>query len=182
MRKIIALVIIALLSASLAGADTSAQIELLDSREALTIFAEGVEADVLDIETGTTYRVRRATGGYNTLADVETLTLENTQKLLETAGGEWNIRRRAVIVTVNGRRIAASISPFPHSGSEDHPFGVIIDNRSGATGRGINLDSIRGNGLIGVVDIYFFNSLVPGINRVDQRHQEMVLRAHRYED
>lgn len=29
----------------------------------------------------------------------------------------------------------------------------------------------------GVVDIYFYNSLVPGSNRVDERHQQMVLKA-----
>ncbi|MCL2426123.1 MAG: hypothetical protein FWD05_07275 [Oscillospiraceae bacterium] len=156
-------------------------IELLDFREALEIFGEGIEADVLDIETGITYRVRRVIGGYNTLADVETMTLEDTNRLLETAGGEWNVRRRAVIVTIEGRHIAASIAPFPHSGSEDYPFGMIIDNRSGATGTGINLDSIRGNEMIGVVDIFFFNSMIPGINRVDERHQEMVLMAYDFE-
>lgn len=156
-------------------------IELLNFIEALEILTEGAEADVLDIETGITYRVRRVTGGYNTIADVETLTPEDTNNLLETAGGNWNVLRRAVIVTVDGRHIAASILPFPHSGSEDHPFGAIIDNRSGATGTGVNLDSIRGNEMIGVVDIFFFNSLTPGINRVDERHQEMVMRAYDYE-
>ena len=152
--------------------------ELLDFEEALEIFAEGMDAEVLDIETGITYMVRRVTGGYNTIADVETLTLEDTENLLYTAGGEWNVRRRAVIVTVGDRRIAASIAPWEHSGSEEHPFGEIIDNRSGATGTGINLDSIRGNGMIGVVVIFFFSSLVPGINRVCERHQEMVLMAY----
>jgi hypothetical protein len=156
--------------------------ELLNFSEALEIFTEGADAEVLDIETGITYNVRRVTGGYNTIADVETLTREDTEKLLETAGGEWNIRRRAVIVTVDGRHIAASIAPFAHSGSEDFPFGDIIDNRSGATGTGVNLDSIRDNGMVGVVDIYFFNSLVPGINRTDERHQEMVLRSYGYEE
>jgi len=155
--------------------------ELLDYQETLEIFAEGTEAEILDVETGITYMVRRVTGGYNTIADVETLTWEDTSNLIETAGGEWNVRRRAVIVTVDGRKIAASIAPFEHSGSEDHPFGEIIDNRSGATGTGVNLDSIRGNGMVGVVDVYFFNSLIPGINRVDERHQEMVLKAYDFE-
>ncbi|MCL1884985.1 MAG: hypothetical protein FWF81_14660 [Defluviitaleaceae bacterium] len=155
--------------------------ELLDFQEALEVFTEGMEAEILDIETGITYRVRRVTGGYNTLADVETLTLQDTERLLETAGGEWNIRRRAVIVMAGERRIAASIAPFEHSGSEEHPFGEIIDNRSGGTGTGVNLNYIRGNGMVGVVDIFFFNSLIPGINRVDERHQEMVLRAYDFE-
>jgi len=155
--------------------------ELLDYKEALEIFTEGMDAEILDIETGLTYKVRRVTGGYNTIADVETLTREDSANLIETAGGDWNIRTRAIIVTVGERRIAASIAPFEHSGSESHPFGEIIDNRSGATGTGVNLDSIRDNGMVGVVDVYFFNSLIPGINRVNERHQEMVLRAYDFE-
>jgi len=155
--------------------------ELIESREALEILAEGVEALVYDIETGITYNVRRVIGGYNTLADVETLTLEDTNNLLETAGGQWNVRRRAVIVYIDDYRIAASIAPFPHSGREDYPFGEIVDNRNGATGTGINLNSIQGNGKVGVVDIFFWNSLVPGINRVDERHQEAVLRAYEFQ-
>lgn len=76
------------------------------------------------------------------MLDIETLTLNNTNKLLETSGGDWDVRKRAVVVTIGDRRIAGSIAPFPHSGSEDHPFGAIIDNRSGATGTGVNLDSM----------------------------------------
>ena len=154
---------------------------LLDFREVLEIFGEGVEAYIYDIETGVIFQVRRVIGGFNTHADVETLTLEDTEKLLEVAGGYWNVRRRAVIVTIGEHSFAGSIAPFEHSGSEDHPFGEIIDNRSGSSGTGINLDSIRDNGMVGVVDIFFWNSLIPGINRVCERHQEMVLRAHEHE-
>lgn len=155
--------------------------DLMNYVEALELFEEGMEAEVYDIETGITYTVRRVVGGYDTLADVETVSLEDTEKLLETTGGEWSIVRRAVIVTIGDVKIAASIAPYEHSGSEDYDFGVYIDNRSGSTGSGINLDSIRDNGMIGVADIYFYNSLVPGLNRVDERHQEMVLEAYEYE-
>lgn len=157
-------------------------IKLIDYTEALNILKEDVEAEVLDIDTGIIYRVKRVTGGFNTLADVETLTAEDTNKLLETCGGEWNIRRIAVIITIGDNKIAASIAPFEHSGSEEKPYAEIIDNRSGSTGTGINLDSIRGNEMIGVVDIFFYNSLIPGVNRVDERHQEMVLKAAEYEE
>ncbi len=153
--------------------------ELINYEEALELFEEGMEAEVLDVETGITFNVRRVVGGYETLADVETLTQEDTDKLLEAAG-EWGIIRRSVIVTIGDHKIAASISPFYHSGDENYAYGEIIDNRSGATGTGINLDSIRDNGMIGVVDIYFYNSLTPGINRIDERHQEMVLEAYDY--
>lgn len=154
--------------------------DLINYKEALEILKENTEAEVLDIDTNKTYKIKRVIGGFNTLADVETLTKEDTETLLQTAGGKWNIKRRAVIVTVGNKKIAASIVPFEHSGSEQKKYGDIIDNRSGSTGTGINLDSIRGNNMIGVVDIYFFNSLTPGINRVDERHQEMVMKAYEY--
>lgn len=149
--------------------------------EALSILQEETIAEVLDINTGITYNIKRVTGGYNTLADVETLTKEDTEKLLETIDGEWSIQRRAVIITINDIQIPASISPFPHSGSEEYPYGTVVDNRSGSTGTGINLDSIRNNDMIGVVDIFFYNSLTPGLNRIDERHQEKVLEAAAYE-
>ncbi len=150
---------------------------LISFSEALEIFAEGKESVVTDVETGVTYTVRRITQGYTTIADVETLTADDTEKLLSTTGGTFNMRRRAIIVNVDGIEIAASISPFVHSGRDDAPFGAIVDNRSGAAGRGINLNSIRDNNMEGVIDIYFYNSLIPILNRVDERHQEMVLKA-----
>ena len=157
-------------------------VELLEVRDALEVFAEGVEAEVFDIDTGLTFRVKRTTGGYSTLADVEPLTTEDTETMLYIAGGRWNRIRRPVIITVGERRIAASLTPFPHFGCDDNPHGVVVDNRSGGTGTGINLNSIRDNGITGVVDIYFFNSLQPGINRPCEMHQEAVLRAYDFEE
>lgn len=155
--------------------------QLIDYEEALEIFAEGEVAEVLDIYTGITYNIRRIEGGFTTIGDVETLTIEDTNKLLETTGGTWSIVRRPIIITIGEYKIAASISPFEHSGSEEYDYLEVIDNRTGSTGSGVNLDYIRDNGLIGVVDIYFYNSLTPGLNRVDERHQEMVLEAYDYE-
>jgi hypothetical protein len=150
---------------------------MLPVAEALAIFAEGAEADILDIDTGITYRVRRVTGGYNTIADVETMSQRDTDRLLQTNGGDWGVQRRAVIVTIGNRRIAASIAPFPHTGCECCPFGAVSDHLSGNVGTRINLDSIRGNGLIGVLDIHFFGSTVPGLGRPDAQHQAQVRRA-----
>lgn len=154
---------------------------LIPFGEALDIFEEGEIAVITDIETGIIYKVRRVEGGYSTLADVETLTALDTEKLLSITGGEWSNRRRAIIVTVKGINIAGSIAPFPHSGRNDAPFGATVDNRSGATGSGPNLNSIRDNNMEGVVDIFFYNSVIPGINRIDERHQEMVLKASTFE-
>ena len=140
--------------------------ELLHYEEALKIFAEGTTAEVFDIQSGITYKVQRVVGGYDTVANVEALTASDTEKLLQTAGGVWNIRRRSVIVTIGDRKIAASISPLEHSGSASKPI----------------LSVISGNNMNGVVDIHFFDSLIPGTKKVDNRHQEMVERAYYYDE
>lgn len=155
--------------------------ELMNYTEALELFAEGTEAEVYDILTGITYTVRRIEGGYTTIADVETVSSSDTNALLETSGGSWSIVRRAIIVTIGDEKIAASIAPYEHSGSEEYDYLEYIDNRTGSTGSGINLDYIRDNGMVGVVDIYFYNSLIPIYNWIDERHQEMVLEAYEFE-
>lgn len=150
---------------------------LINYEEALEIFEEGTTAIITDIESGEKFNVRRVEGGFTTLADVETLTASDTEVLLSIIGGEWNNIRRSILVEVDGKIIAASLSPFPHSGSDDFPFGEVVDNRSGNTGSGINLNSIRDNNMTGVIDIYFYNSVTPGLNRIDERHQEKVIEA-----
>ena len=151
---------------------------LLNYEDALDIFKEGMTAKVTDLETGETFDVRRVEGSYKKMiADVEPKTAEDTATLLEIIGGEWNHFRRAILVEIEDDIIAGAILPVPHSGRDDRPFGDIVDNRSGNSGRGINLNSIMDNDMVGVVDIYFYNSIVPGTNRVDERAQEKVLEA-----
>lgn len=151
---------------------------LLNYEEALEVFTEGLTAKITDLETGETFNVRRVEGSYKKMiADVEPKTAEDTATLLEIIGGEWNHLRRAILVEIEESVIAGAILPIPHSGRDDRPFGDIVDNRSGNTGRGINLNSITDNDVVGVIDIYFYNSIVPGTNRVDERAQEKVLEA-----
>lgn len=150
---------------------------LIDFQEALKILEEGKSATIFSIDRETSFDVRRVVGGYATIADVEPVTKEDTEKLLELAGGNWGHKRIPIIVLVDDIKIAGSIAPFPHSGREDRPFGEEVDYRSGNTGAGINLNSIRDNNMNGVVDIYFYNSLIPGLNRIDAMHQSKVIEA-----
>ncbi len=151
---------------------------LLPYDEALEIFAEEATAKVADLATGKEFKVQRVAGSYKQqIADVEPLTADDTATLLDIIGGEWSQQRRAILLTVDEQQIAAAILPFPHSGCDQSPFGDHVDNRSGNTGAGINLNSIRDNDMVGVVDIFFYNSIMPGSNRIDERAQESVLEA-----
>jgi hypothetical protein len=148
---------------------------LINYKTALEIFDIDVIATATDIETGISFLVQRI-GGV-THADVETVSADDTEKLKSIYDGGWSLRRRAIILDIEGKKIAASISAMPHFGREDAPYGAYVDNRSGGTGSGINFNRNRENNMNGVVDIYFYNSLIPGLNKIDERHQEMVIHA-----
>ncbi len=145
--------------------------------EAENIFKNGSIATVTDISTGISFRVKRICG-YNH-ADVETLTAEDTSILLKIYGGQWSWGRRAIIVNVDGRELAASMAAMPHAGRDDEPFAKVVDNRSGGYGRGQNLDGIKNNNMSGVIDIHFYKSKTHGTNSIDDKHQQMVLKAAR---
>ncbi|MGE4283817.1 MAG: peptidoglycan-binding protein [Clostridia bacterium] len=139
------------------------------------IFKKWDTATVTDVGTGISFKIQRVTG-YNH-ADVETLTKEDTAVLKKIYGGSWSWERRAVIVNVNGREMAASLAAMPHAGREDKPFGQTVDSRSGNYGRGANLDGVKGNNMSGVIDLHFYQSKTHGTNRVDSAHQKMVQKA-----
>lgn len=140
------------------------------------IFRIGDIAKVIDLDTGMSVMVRRTFGTNH--ADVETVTAEDTAILKKIAGGEWNWKRRAVIVEIDGYKLAASITAMPHAGRDDKPAGIIVENRSGGYGKGENLDAIKGNKMDGHFDIHFLNSRTHGTNRVDEEHQQMVKKAY----
>ena len=87
--------------------------------EVQRIFPHNTVARVMDVETGKSFRVRRY---YGTLhADVEPLTAEDTATM-KSIYGQWSWQRRAIVVEVAGRRIAASMNGVPHGN------GAINDN------------------------------------------------------
>jgi len=139
------------------------------------IFSIGSTAQVYDIWSGRTFNIKR-TYGYNH-ADVETLTAEDTKILLQIYGGAWSWARRPVIVTVNGRKMAASMAGMPHAGVDSVAANAYIQSRSGGYGPGYNLDAVKGNNMDGVFDIHFLNSKTHGTNRVDTNHQNAVKTA-----
>ncbi len=145
--------------------------------EALEIFSLGMSATIIDVQTGKTFEVVRTFDMENTRAYVETKTSKDTEILYAINDHEWNHIRRSVVVDVDGKLMAGSLTPHPCSGRSDRPAGNFVDNRSGHTGAGINYDFIKDNDMEGILHIGFYNSLVPGIQRIDEVDQKAVLNA-----
>jgi uncharacterized protein YraI len=129
------------------------QVELLDWSVAKKVFTTYTAATVYDIKSGLTYSIQSFSNGLH--ADVETLTQEDTNILLQTYGGSWAWDPRPVWVTINGRTLAASINGMPHGGG-----------------------TIPGNGLNGQVCLHFKGSATHnGNNAFTRDHQVAVDEA-----
>ena len=139
------------------------------------VFSIGTTAQVYDIWTGLTFNIKR-TYGYNH-ADCETLTANDTNTMLQIYGGSWSWERRPIILTVNGRKLAASMAGMPHAGVDSAPANTYVKSRSGGYGGGDNLDSVKGNNMNGVFDVHFLNSKTHGTSRVDSNHQNAAKEA-----
>jgi len=105
-------------------------------------------AMVIDHHTETAFRIRRTMGENH--ADAEPMTAYDTE-IARGIWGEYSWAPRPVIVEVDGRRIAASMSFFPHG-----------------------VQYIVGNDFDGHFDIHFRNSSWHSDGRVDEAHQENV--------
>lgn len=128
--------------------------------------------EIVDFYTGKSFYVKRTTG--NNHADVETLTLSDTQKMKDIWGGAFSWERRPVIVKYNGRKIAASMTSMPHAGNDSASGGLYTSWRSGDYGPGYNLDWVKNNGIDGVIDLHFPNSTRHSDGLADQGHQENI--------
>ena len=162
-------------SSSSRRASTMGYGELLDWwTSASEIFTRGKTAIVTDLSTGKSFNVMRTMGTNH--ADTEALTKEDTEIIKSIWGGfSWD--RRPVIVNVDGRRIAASMSAMPHAGLDSKPAYEVINNRSDNYGTGDNLDVIKDNGMDGHFDIHFLNSTRHKDGKEDMDHQKNVLIA-----
>lgn len=129
--------------------------ELMPWSEADALFDTFSVAEIVDVETGRRFRVRRYYGRLH--ADAEPLTARDAQIIRELYGGSWSWERRAIVVEIGGRRLAASMNGQPH----------------GAGG-------ITDNGFPGHFCIHFLGSMTHGTRRIDPEHQAMVLRAAGY--
>jgi len=155
----------------------SSEIETLDWwKEARYVFKRNSIAEVTDVSTQKSFKVKRTMGSNH--ADAEALTLEDTQ-IIKNIWGGFSWERRPVIVEIDGRKLAASMSAMPHAGIDSAPAFKVISNRSVGYGRGENLDVIKDNGMDGHFDIHFLNSTRHKDGKKDPEHQTAIHSANK---
>lgn len=116
--------------------------------EAQYVFPIGKTVTITDFQTGKSFKIKRTIGANH--ADCETVTTADTTIAKGIWGGfSWSTR--AVIVEVDGRKIAASMSFAPH-----------------------DVDYINNNGITGHFDVHFKNSSRHKDGQIDSSHQEKV--------
>ncbi|MBP3953211.1 muramidase family protein [Bacillus suaedae] len=126
--------------------------ELLDWwAEAQYVFPIGKTATVTDFITGQSFKIKRTIGANH--ADSETLTVTDTN-IARSIWGGFSWTPRAVIVEVDGRKLAASMSFMPH-----------------------DIEYITNNGITGHFDVYFSNSTRHVDGKRDASHQAQLERA-----
>ncbi|MFD1738122.1 LysM peptidoglycan-binding domain-containing protein [Bacillus salitolerans] len=119
--------------------------------EAQYVYSIGKVAKVTDFATGKSFNVKRTVGANH--ADAETVTIADSD-IAKSIWGGYSWTPRAVIVEVDGRKIAASMSFYPHG-----------------------VDYIAGNGINGHFDIHFKDSTRHKDGAVDPYHQTQVHKA-----
>lgn len=126
--------------------------EFLAWEEVDQIFRRYTNATVVDIETGLSFQVQRRGGTYH--ADVQPLTAKDTAIMKVIYNGHWSWKRKAVVLEVAHRRIAASINGMPHGAG-----------------------AIRGNNFNGHFCIHFRDSKVHQSGKENLAHQMMIWKA-----
>lgn len=119
--------------------------------EAQYIFPIEKMAKVTDFATGKSFFIQRTIGANR--ADSETISM-NDSNIAKSIWGGFSWIPRAVILEIDGRRIAASMSFMPHE-----------------------RESIANNGITGHFDVYFGNSTRHKDGKTDASHQAQVERA-----
>lgn len=147
--------------------------EMLDwYSEGQYVIPIGAIGKVTDMGTGYSFYIKRTMGASH--SDTETLTCSDTDIMKKVFGGSWSWNSRPMVLELNGRKIAVSVSGMPHAGVDGVPMNQIVSNRSGNYGTGPNYDRIAGNGMDGHFDMYVLNGRRHVDNKIDADNQRMV--------
>ena len=112
-------------------------------------FGNGSIATIIDLNTGTTIKVRRLFGTNH--LDVEPATKTDTKRLKKIYGGKWSWASRGVLLLTDGKWYAASINSMPH-------------------GQQSNIS----NGYKGQFCMHLKDSKTHGSNKVNAEHQKKI--------
>ncbi|MDN4072281.1 hypothetical protein [Fictibacillus terranigra] len=115
------------------------------------LLPKGSKFKVIDLETGFYFSVQRRAG--NKHADVQPLTYKDTAVLKHLYNGKWSWRRRAILIPVKGKMLAASMHGMPHG------HGALQ------------------NGFPGHFCIHFAGSTTHRTRNADPSHKMMILKA-----
>lgn len=119
--------------------------------EAQYVFPINKTAKVTDFYTGKQFNVKRTIGANH--ADCEPLTYTDTE-IAKSIWGGYSWTARPVIINVDGRKIAASMSFMPHG-----------------------VEYIANNKFDGHFDIHFLNSTRHSDGKIDSSHQKAIKAA-----
>ncbi|WP_335872424.1 hypothetical protein [Bacillus sp. 2205SS5-2] len=133
------------------GSSVNLHIQMLPWKEATEIIPTGTKFDIIDVESGKYFSVQRRAGSDH--ADVQPLTHKDTNIMKNIYQDNWSWKRRAVLVSYQGKLIAASMHGMPHG--------------AGALQ----------NGFPGHFCVHFLNSTTHGSETPDLAHQLMVQKA-----
>lgn len=117
--------------------------------EAQYVFPINKIATVTDFQTGKRFQIKRTTGAFH--ADCEPLTTKDAAIIKEVWGGQYSWKERAVIVEVDGRKIAASMASMPH-----------------------DVEYIKDNNFNGHFDLHFRNSTRHKDGAISPAHQAQI--------
>ncbi|RXT08155.1 hypothetical protein [Ammoniphilus sp. CFH 90114] len=88
--------------------------ESVSWKEAEKLFPRKGYAEVVDIESGLRFMVQRRAGSQH--ADVQPITVADTETMKDIYNGKWSWKRRAILVRTEGRTLAGSMHGMPHGG------------------------------------------------------------------
>lgn len=120
--------------------------------EAQYVIPIGKTFQVMDFDTETIWKMKRTIGANH--ADCEPVSVSDSEIIKNVWGGTYSWVRRPVIIIVDGRKIAASMSAMPH-----------------------DIQYISSNGITGHMDIHFANSTRHSDGTIDNDHQYNIKKA-----
>jgi hypothetical protein len=126
--------------------------EMIAWNQVQEMFPRKSRAQVTDLETGLTFTVERRAGSHH--ADVQPVTKEDTYTMKEIYNGKWSWKRRAILVQIGDKKIAASMNGMPHGAG-----------------------AIQGNDFPGHFCIHFEGSTTHRSRKQDFGHHLMIVKA-----